>query len=119
MLATFASSPVLQVALTLVLVIALLQLPGVLSLSIKILMKDCSDACANESLDANLLWLPVEIVAALALDFTGLPALLQFLGIGFSSVLGIFIPFLVAALIFWLPVATGRAAQLELEAKSN
>jgi hypothetical protein len=119
MLATFASYPVLQVALTLVLVIALLQLPGVLSLSIKILMKDCSDACANESLDANLLWLPVEIIAALALDFTGLPALLQFMGIGFSSVLGILIPFLVAALIFWLPVATGRAAQLELEAKSN
>lgn len=28
-------------------------------------------------------------------------------------------PFLVAALIFWLPVATGRAAQLEIEAKTS
>jgi len=73
MLSTVASSQVLQVALTLVLVIALLQLPGVFSLSIKILIKDCSDACANESLNANLLW---------------------------------------------LPVATGRAAQLEIEAKT-
>lgn len=119
LLSTVASSQVLQVALVLVLVIALLQLPGVFSLSIKILMKDCSDSCANESLDANLLWLPVEVITAVALNFSGLPALLQFLGIGFSSVLGILIPFLVVAFIFWFPVATGQAAQLEIEAKTG
>ncbi|MFA7339060.1 MAG: hypothetical protein WC028_19920 [Candidatus Obscuribacterales bacterium] len=112
-----ASSQVLQVALALVLVILLLQLPGFFSLSIKILTKDCSDSCENESLDINMLWQPVLIVAALALDFTGVPMLLHFLGIGFGSVFGILIPFLVAALIFWLPVATGRAAQLEIESK--
>lgn len=116
---TVASSQVLQVALALMLVIAVLQLPGFFSLSVKILTKDCSESCENESLDIDMLWPPVLIGACLALDFTGVPALLHFLGIGFGSIFGILIPFLVAALIFWLPVATGRAAQLEIEARSN
>lgn len=114
-----ASSQVLQAALALMLVIVVLQLPGFFALSVKILTKDCSDSCENESLDIDMLWPPALIVACLALDFTGVPALLHFLGIGFGSIFGILIPFLVAAFIFWLPVATGRAAQLELEARSN
>lgn len=118
-LSVTTSTPVLQLALAAMLAVAVLRLPGFFSLAIKILSKDCSDSCENESLDVNMLWQPVLIVAALALDFTGVPMLLHFLGIGLGSVFGILIPFLVAAFIFWLPVASGRAAQLEIEAKTS
>lgn len=117
LLSMVAASQVLQFALATVLAIAVLQLPGFFSLAVKILTQECSGCCQSESLDINTLWQPFYLLAALALDFTGVPVLLHLIGIGFGSVFGILIPFLVAAFIFWLPVATGRAAQLEIEAK--
>ncbi|MDP3506818.1 MAG: hypothetical protein Q8T09_02395 [Candidatus Melainabacteria bacterium] len=111
------TSQVLQFALAAMLAIAVLQLPGFFSLSVKILTQECSSCCQSESLDINTLWQPFYILAALALNFTGVPVLLHFLGIGLGTVLGILIPFIVASCIFWLPVASGRAAQLEIEAK--
>ncbi|MBP9092660.1 hypothetical protein KBI23_16680 [bacterium] len=117
LLSMVPTSQVLQFALAAMLAIAVLQLPGFFSLAVKILTQECSGCCQSESLDINTLWQPFYILAALALDFTGVPVLLHFLGIGFGSVFGILIPFLVAAFIFWFPVATGRAAQLEIESK--
>ncbi|CAN5478060.1 hypothetical protein BH11CYA1_BH11CYA1_11890 [soil metagenome] len=116
-LAVVAPLPVLQVGLAAMLAVAVLQLPGFFSISLKLLTQECSESCQSQSLNAETLWPPVYILAALALNFTGVPILLHLIGIGFGSAFGILIPALAAALIFWVPVASGRAAQLEIESK--
>jgi len=111
------NSQALTISLLLVTLLVVFRIPQILNLTIKMLKANCTEDCRNESLPVEVLWLPGMLLSLIAADLTILPAMLHHVGYKWGSLVGMVVPLLLAALICWLPLLTGQAAKLEIEAK--
>lgn len=103
----------LHYALILVLFLAIIKLPGLLTLSFKLIELDCMHHCANQRVKPVELTDIMVTACALLINVLLAPVVGQMISTQLfhdsivGTVLAIFMPFLLAALILVLPCPTG------------